>query len=213
MDGRPPGIGQLAHEPVEAGASPEFVPVSDYLEEVAQVIGGVPRDCVKAAADRLWQAYRDDAQVFTCGNGGSSATASHFAEDLAKGMDPPAGGRRFRTISLVDSVPTLTAYANDMGYEHVFSEPLRNLVRPGDVLVAISASGGSANVLEALRAAREGGAEVVGLTGSDGGELAGLADLCVRVPSDSMQLIEDAHLAIAHALYRDLKARVEAPAG
>jgi D-sedoheptulose 7-phosphate isomerase len=186
--------------------------MGEYLDDVAQVIRGVPRDCLEAATERLWQAYREDAQVFTCGNGGSSATASHFTEDLSKGVDPPPGQRRFRTISLVDSVPTLTAYANDMGYEHVFAEPLRNLVRAGDVLLAISASGTSENVLQALHAARVGGGAIIGLTGSDGGQLAALADVCVRVPSDDMQQIEDAHLAITHAIYRDLKARAERPA-
>jgi D-sedoheptulose 7-phosphate isomerase len=186
--------------------------MGDYLGEVASVIRSVDRDCLQAAAGRLWQAYQEDAQIFACGNGGSSATASHFAEDLAKGVDLPPGERRFRTISLVDSVPTLTAYANDLGYQHVFSEPLRNLVRTGDVLVAISASGTSENIVQALRVARESGAAVIGLTGRDGGEVGPLVDVCVRVPSDDMQVIEDAHLAIAHALYRDLRDRAEGAA-
>jgi phosphoheptose isomerase len=94
----------------------------------------------------------------------------------------------------------------------LFSEPLRNLVRTGDVLVAISASGTSENIVQALRVARESGAAVIGLTGRDGGEAGPLADVCVRVPSDDMQVIEDAHLAIAHALYRDLRDRAEGAA-
>jgi D-sedoheptulose 7-phosphate isomerase len=181
----------------------------EYLDQVAALLRRVDCDAVAAAADRLWQAYLDDAQIFACGNGGSSATASHFVEDLAKGVNPPPGRRRFRVISLVDNVPTLTAYANDTGYRHVFSEPLRNLVREGDVLLAISASGRSENVLEAARAAHAEGARVVGLTGADGGELRCQADLWVGAPSENMQQVEDAHLAIAHALYRDLKARAE----
>jgi len=183
-----------------------------YLEQVAELIGRAPRQAVRDAADRLWQAYLDDAQIFACGNGGSSATASHLAEDLAKGIEVPAGTRRFRVISLVDSVPMLTAYANDAGYEHVFAEPLRNLVRPGDVLVAISGSGRSANVLRAMAAAREAKAGVIALTGRDGGEMQGLADICVVVPADNMQQIEDVHLVIAHAIYLELKARAEAAA-
>jgi len=184
----------------------------DYLTQVGKLIQELPREAMRAIADRLWQAYCEEAQIFACGNGGSSATASHFAEDLSKGVDLPRERQRFRVISLADSVPVLTAYANDLGYEHVFSEPLRNLVRAGDVLVAISASGSSPNVLRASQVAREAGASVVALTGRDGGELKHLADLCVVVPAPSMQQIEDVHLAAAHAIYLDLKARAEATA-
>ena len=186
--------------------------MDDYLEQAAELIRAMPRQEVRAVADRLWQAYCEDAQIFTCGNGGSSATASHFAEDLGKGIAVPPGRPRFRVISLVDSVPTLTAYANDLGYEHVFSEPLRNLVRAGDVLVAISGSGMSQNVLRAIQVAREAGATVVGLTGRDGGRMKASAELCIVVPSESMQQIEDAHLVAVHAIYLDLKARAESAA-
>ena len=183
--------------------------MSDYIEEVAGLLQQMPRGPLKAIADCLWQAYCADAQIFACGNGGSSATASHFIEDLSKGVDLPPGRPRFRAISLVDSVPILTAYANDVGYEEVFSEPLRNLVRPGDVLLVISGSGRSENVLRAMDVARQAGAAVVGLAGRDGGEMLSRADICLVVPAESMQQIEDAHLVIAHAVYLDLKARAE----
>ena len=185
---------------------------ADYLAQVGKLIQELPREPLQAIADRLWQAYRQEAHIFACGNGGSSATASHLAEDLAKGVDLPPDARRFRVISLVDSVAMLTAYANDLGYEHVFSEPLRNLVRAGDVLVALSGSGSSQNVVRAAQVAREAGASVVALVGRDGGELKGLADLSVVVPAESMQQIEDAHLAITHVIYLDLKARAETAA-
>jgi D-sedoheptulose 7-phosphate isomerase len=181
----------------------------DYLDQVAQLLTQTPRESLAAIADRLWQAYRADAQIFACGNGGSSATASHFVEDLSKGVELPAGARRYRAISLVDSVPILTAYANDMGYDCVFSEPLRNLARPGDVLLAFSGSGRSPNVLRAMQAAREIGAASIAITGRDGGEMPALADLCLVVPAQSMQQIEDAHLVITHAIYLDLKSRAE----
>ena len=181
--------------------------MADYLDEVARLIQAVPREAVRAAGDRLWRAYCEGAQIFACGNGGSSATASHFVEDLAKGVHPSGERRRVRAISLVDSVAALTAYANDVGYEHIFAEPLRNLVQPGDVLVAISGSGSSENVIRAMAVARESGAAVVGLTGGDGGRMKALADICVVVPGESMQQIEDVHLAISHALYLDLSAR------
>lgn len=184
--------------------------MSDYLEEMAGLLSRTPRPAIASIADRLWQAYCADAQIFACGNGGSSATASHFIEDLSKGVDLPPGARRYRAISLVDSVPILTAYANDLSYEHVFAEPLRNLVRPGDVLIGISGSGCSRNVLRAMEAARAAGATTIALTGRDGGEMAPLADLGLIVPAESMQQIEDAHLVVAHAIYLDLKARAEA---
>jgi len=183
--------------------------MSDYLDQVAGVIRSLPRETVSVIADRLWQAYQEDAQIFACGNGGSAVAASHFVTDLAKGVDLPAGTRRYRAISLVDNVSQLTAYANDMGYEHVFCEPLRNLVRPGDVLIAVSGSGRSPNVLRAMETAREAGAAVIALTGRDGGRMPEHSDLCLIAPTKSMQQIEDTHLAILHCLYLDLKARAE----
>jgi D-sedoheptulose 7-phosphate isomerase len=186
--------------------------MTDYLSQLAGLLQQLPRGAIAAIADHLWDAYARDAQIFACGNGGSSATASHFIEDLSKGVDLPAGARRYRAISLVDSVPIITAYANDISYDAIFCEPLRNLVRRGDVLIAFSGSGRSRNVIRAMETAREAGATVVGLTGRDGGEMKGLADLCLIVPAESMQQIEDAHLAITHAIYLDLKERAEATA-
>ncbi len=187
--------------------------VKAYLREVAEFLTKVPVSDLEAVADRLWRAYREGAQVFTCGNGGSAAAASHIVVDLAKGVDLPPGAPRFRAISLVDNVPALTAYANDLGYEHVFSEPLKNLARPGDVLLAVSGSGRSPNVLQALEAARGLGVSTIGLAGRDGGKMKELADICLVVPAQSMQQIEDVHLAILHALYLELKERAEAAAG
>lgn len=183
-----------------------------YLREVARLLDAIRGDDLEAIADRLWQAYREGAQVFTCGNGGSAAAASHIVVDLAKGMDLPPEAPRFRAVSLVDNVPALTAYANDLGYENVFSEPLQNLGRPGDVLIAVSGSGCSENVLRAMQAARRLGVATIGLTGRDGGKMKPLADLCLVVPAQSMQQIEDVHLVVLHALYLELKGRAEAAA-
>lgn len=180
-----------------------------YLEEVASVLRAIPAADLDAIADRLWEAYHERAHIFACGNGGSSATASHFVEDLSKGIEVQAGRPRFRAISLVDSVAILTAYGNDVGFEHIFSEPLRNLVCARDVLIAVSCSGRSANVIRAMEVARQAGATVIAWTGRDGGDMKALADICLVVPSQSMQQIEDAHLVVAHAVYLDLKHRVE----
>jgi D-sedoheptulose 7-phosphate isomerase len=184
--------------------------MADYLKDVAQVLRAVPRQTLRAIGDRLWQAYQEDRQVFTCGNGGSASAASHFVTDLAKGIDFPPDARRFRAFSLCDNLSMLSAYANDMGYENVFCEPLCNLVEPGDVLIAVSGSGRSVNVLRAMERAKERGASVIALTGRDGGGMPALADICLIAPSDGMQQIEDAHLVVLHALYLDMKARGEA---
>jgi D-sedoheptulose 7-phosphate isomerase len=137
--------------------------------------------------------------VFTVGNGGSASTASHFACDLAKGTR--AGGPpTFRVVALTDNLPVLTAWANDCGYDRVFAEQLAALAQPGDVLVAISASGNSPNILAAAAEARALGMATVALTGRHGGRLARLADQTVRIPSDQIEIVEDAHLVIAHSL-------------
>jgi D-sedoheptulose 7-phosphate isomerase len=186
---------------------------ADYFAQVAQLLGGLSTDTMQAMADRLWQAYQEEAQIFTCGNGGSALAATHFVTDLAKGVSLPAGARRFRMVSLVDSLGLLTAYANDVGYEHVFSEPLLNQVRPGDVLLAVSGSGRSPNVLRAMETAKQAGASVLALAGRDGGLMPGAADLCLTAAVENMQQIEDAHLVVLHCLYLELKARAERAAG
>jgi len=183
--------------------------MGDYLGEVAGLLREVPQDTLRAISDRLWQAHCEGKQVFTCGNGGSNATAAHFVVDLVKGIDWPPGQRGFRAFSLADSTSALTAYANDLGYEHIFSEPLRHLIGVGDVLLVLSGSGESKNVLRAMGVAREAAATVIALIGRDGGRARARADISLVVPVESMQQIEDVHLAVAHALYVELKARAE----
>ena len=133
------------------------------------------------------------------GNGGSAATAAHMACDFAKNTRMP-GLPRLKAVSLADNLATLTAYANDEGYENVFSEPLRTLAEAGDVVIAISGSGNSPNIIKGLQTARELGLTTVGLTGFQGGKLKDYADICLIVDSDSIERIEDAHLVIDHIL-------------
>jgi D-sedoheptulose 7-phosphate isomerase len=146
--------------------------------------------------------------VYLFGNGGSAALASHIACDLGKGTAYCNGGKRFRVLSLTDNLPTLTAWANDSSYEDVFSEQLRNFVQPGDLALAISGSGNSKNVLNALQVAREARATTVGISGFQGGEMKPLCDICVVIPSDNMQIIEDLHVAIAHSIFRIVYRRI-----
>jgi D-sedoheptulose 7-phosphate isomerase len=173
--------------------------IESYIERLNSTIAKLPRDRVARLGASLLRAYRNDKQVFTLGNGGSSSTASHMAADLAKNTIGP-NMRRFRITSLNDNAAIVTALANDLGYEHVFSEQLNSHIRAGDVLIAVSASGNSPNVLEAIRYAQHESAEVVALLGFEGGEAASLADNSIVVPSSDYGIVEDVHLIINHML-------------
>jgi len=186
----------------------EILDAKQYFEELQRVMVSLPKDGIDQIADTLVRAYDAGRTVYLCGNGGSAALASHFACDLGKGTAHCNGGKRFRVLSLTDNLPTLTAWANDSSYEDVFSEQLRNFVQPHDVAFAISGSGNSTNVLNALQVAREAGATTVGISGFHGGAMKSLCDLCVIVPSNNMQIIEDLHLAIAHSLFRIVYTRM-----
>lgn len=180
----------------------EFLDARQYFEELQRVVLGLSHDAINQIADTLVKANESGRTVYLFGNGGSASLASHLACDLGKGTAYCNGGKRFRVLALTDNLPTLTAWANDSSYEDVFSEQLRNFVQPQDVAFAISASGNSKNVLNALEVAREVGATTVGISGFQGGKMKALCEICVVVPSDNMQIIEDVHLAMAHSIFR-----------
>lgn len=173
--------------------------IERYCCEMADMMRTMPAGAIARAAESLLDCHRRGGTVFVLGNGGSAATASHFACDLAKGTRT-AGLPAFRVMPLTDNVPLLTAWANDTSYDRVFAEQLASLARPGDLVVAISASGDSPNVLAAVELARELGASTLALSGRSGGRLHRLADLTVRVPADTIEQVEDAHVIIAHSL-------------
>lgn len=174
--------------------------VQAYLRDVSEVLLRLPHDRIADVIAVLERARAEGRRIFLFGNGGSAATASHIAVDLIKSTARP-GKPRLKVIALNDGIPTLTAYANDYGYETVFAGPLEALAEPGDVAIGISASGNSANVLRAMDVARERELVTVGLTGFQGGKLKERVDICIIVPSNSMQQIEDAHLVILHAIF------------
>jgi D-sedoheptulose 7-phosphate isomerase len=178
-----------------------------YVQSLCGALSALPHDDLEAVAGEILACHGRDRTVFLVGNGGSAATASHFACDLSKGTRQP-GIAPFRTVALTDNVPLLTAWGNDAAFERIFAEQIVALVRAGDVVLAISASGNSPNVLEAMRAAREAGACTIAWTGRTGGEVASLADTVVRVPADSMEEVEDAHMVMAHALTVQLRVRL-----
>src|SRR5437764_950145 len=181
--------------------------VEKYLGQLHSTVEALPRDRLTELGDILYRTYRNGQQVFTLGNGGSASTASHMAADLSKNTIG-ANMRRFRVISLNDNQALLTALANDLGYEHVFREQLKNLIRAGDLLLAISASGNSPNVVNAIRYAQSQCAAAVGILGFQGGEAARLADLSIVVPCDHYGIVEDLHLIINHIVVDYLRHRL-----
>jgi D-sedoheptulose 7-phosphate isomerase len=170
-----------------------------YRQLLFQTLSSIDLKAVDKAIEWFRQARDEGRQIFVCGNGGSAATASHFATDMVKGA---SYGRpvRFRILALTDSVSTLTAYANDVSYEAVFVEQLKNFARPGDLVMGISGSGNSPNVLRAIEYANSIGCRTLALTGRDGGRLAPLAQLSIHVPEPHMGRIEDAHLVVCHMI-------------
>jgi D-sedoheptulose 7-phosphate isomerase len=173
-----------------------------YFEMYEQVIARLPHSTIERAAAELLVAYEQNRTIFLFGNGGSAALASHFACDLGKGtVRNGERQKRFRVLALTDNLPLLTAWANDSCYEDVFAQQLQNFVEPSDVVFAISGSGNSPNVLRALDVARKAGTVNIGLTGFSGGTMKNLCDPCIVIPSENMQIIEDLHLSVTHAIF------------
>ena len=173
--------------------------VATYKKDLLSALELVDLDKVELATNWMRDARDRDCHIFTCGNGGSASTASHFVCDVLKGASYERE-KRFRILAFTDSLPTLTAYSNDVGYECVFVEQLKNFGGPGDVLMAISGSGNSPNVIAAVNYAKSIGCKTIGLTGRDGGKLGRAVDLEIRVAEQHMGRIEDAHLMICHMI-------------
>lgn len=178
-----------------------------YFTALARLIERMPLSVIDEIVDLILRAYNEQRTIFVYGNGGSAALASHCACDLGKGTSN-GDNQRLRVVSLTDNVPLITAWANDSAYEHIFVEQLRNLLQPGDISFAISASGNSPNVVNALQYSREVGASNVGITGFGGGRMRNLCDLCLVVPSDNMQLVEDLHLSVSHSVFTSVRHRI-----
>jgi D-sedoheptulose 7-phosphate isomerase len=174
--------------------------VKEYYQSVSDALVRIPEEPVAQIIAALKQARAERRHIFVFGNGGSAASASHFVVDVIKST-VQADQPRYKIVSLNDNMPTVTAYSNDVNYDVIFSEPLAALAEPGDVAIAISGSGNSPNVLRAMDTAKAMGLTRVGLTGFAGGRLKDKCDVCVIVPSNSMQVIEDAHLVILHSVF------------
>lgn len=177
--------------------------ISGYLSETRRMLKLMPEKPIMQVISFLFTAWKQGKQVFVLGNGGSASTASHMANDLSKATIVP-GQPRLKVIALTDNIALITAWANDNSFQEIFKEQLENLLQPGDVVIAISASGNSLNVLRALEFAGRHGAITIGWTGRCGGRLSTVADLCVCCPSDDIGMIENAHVVLDHLVTREL---------
>jgi D-sedoheptulose 7-phosphate isomerase len=178
-----------------------------YLGHLRDLVDALDADAIDRFAEVVFEAWRDDRQVFVFGNGGSAATASHYVTDFVKTASVP-GVRRLRCHCLLDNVPMTTALGNDLSFDDTLIHPLESYARPGDVAVAITGSGTSANVVRACEWARAHEVYLVALTGFDGGVLGAMADLHVNVASENYGPIEDLHMSIGHVVTQSLQARV-----
>jgi len=170
-----------------------------YKAALLEALDRIDTSRVEQAIEWFREARDSSKHIFVCGNGGSAATASHFTCDIVKGASYNRDAR-FRIMALTDSLPTLTAYSNDVGYECIFVEQLKNFAQPGDLVMCISGSGNSPNVVRAMEYANSIGCKTIALTGRDGGQLGPLAQLNVHVAVPHMGRIEDAHMVVCHMI-------------
>ena len=177
--------------------------ITAYFERLKNTIDKIDKNDLSIVMNILEKARLEGRNIFIMGNGGSAATASHYVCDFNKGVSMHKD-KRYKFICLNDNVPTMMAYANDISYEDVFAEPLKNLYNIGDVVLGISGSGNSKNVLNAIIWAKEHGAVTIGLTGYDGGKLKQVVDYNVHIPIDDMQITEDLHMVLDHCMMKIL---------
>ncbi len=175
--------------------------IRNYYEKEIKIINSLDYEEVDRAVEAIMKAYEREAAIYVFGNGGSAATASHYANDFNKGVSEHFE-KKFHMVCLCDNLATVMAIANDISYEEVFRFQLVNRLKPEDLVIGISGSGNSANVISAVKYAKEVGAPVVGISGYDGGRLMELADYKMHVPVEDMQIAEDIHMTFDHMMYR-----------
>jgi D-sedoheptulose 7-phosphate isomerase len=173
--------------------------IGEYRAKLVQALETLDVEGISKAVEILREARDQGRHIFVCGNGGSASTASHFVCDMVKGASFQKQSR-FRIMALTDSLPTITAYSNDVSYDCIFEEQLKNFAKSGDVVIAISGSGNSKNVLRALEYANSIGCQTIAMTGRDGGKLGPMAKLQIHVQEPHMGRIEDGHLIVCHML-------------
>lgn len=177
--------------------------IREYFQREIDVINALDYEAVTKAVETIKDAYERGATIYVFGNGGSAATASHFVCDFNKGISEKLN-KKFNLICLSDNTALMTAIANDFSYDDIYVYQLKDRLKKGDLLLAISGSGNSKNVIKAVEYAKKNGTKVVGLTGYSGGKLKQLSDYCMHVNVDDMQITEDIHMAFDHMMYRVL---------
>lgn len=175
----------------------------EYISKLSSVLADFDHSSFGLIVKMLLEAYNEGRHIFVAGNGGSASTASHFACDLNKGVSYGLE-KRFKVISLPDCLPSVLAYANDVSYDSVFVEQMKNFYTPGDLAIGISGSGNSENVLQCIKYAKENGGHTIGLCGFGGGKLSGLAEVSLIAKVNDMQKVEDLHMIIVHMLMQIL---------
>ena len=179
-----------------------------YLDALGSLLTRIDAASIDRVTDAVFKRWLEDRQVLVLGNGGSASTAGHYVTDLVKTAWVP-GQRRLRALSMTYNPGLTTAIGNDLSYDESFSFPLESYAREGDLVIAISGSGNSPNIVRACRLSKERGLEIAGLTGFDGGELGRLSDRHVNVPSDNYGLVEDLHLSMGHMIGQGLRSKVD----
>jgi D-sedoheptulose 7-phosphate isomerase len=179
------------------------VTADEYFKSHVRLFEQVDGTQISKAVQLIKRKFQEGRAIFTCGNGGSASTASHFITDWNK-MINLATGKKFRGVSLCDNVGLITAFANDISFSEIFVGQLKSLMTEGDLLVAISGSGNSDNVVNAIKYANETGGETLAIVGYNGGNAAKLANHVVHIPSYDMQLCEDIHLMFGHIVMKNL---------
>ncbi len=182
--------------------------IENYLDKIKESIDDFDREKIKKISDIVYNAGINGKNIFLIGNGGSSSTASHIVNDLNKGCFV-YGNKRFKAFCLSDNTPLITAWANDDSYENIFANQLATQIERGDVVLAISGSGNSKNILNAVKLANEKDAITIGITGFEGGKIKNLVDECFVVNSDHMGRIEDLHLVLLHMITYQFYERVK----
>jgi D-sedoheptulose 7-phosphate isomerase len=178
--------------------------ITSYFSELDKMLQDISQPQLQHILSLLEKAYHNGQRIFIMGNGGSAATASHFALDLAKNTIA-TNTPRLKALSLTDHTPLMTAWSNDTAYEHVFTEQLAPLIETGDVVIGISASGNSPNVINALRFAKQSHAVTIGLLGAQGGKIKEIVDAYVLAPGQNIEQEEDAHMIFAHIITRHMR--------
>ena len=173
--------------------------IKAYINKEIEVLKSIDITAVNEVLETIVSAYHKDGNIYIFGNGGSASTASHFQNDFNKGISENLS-KKFNFVCLSDNVPTVMAIANDSGYEYIFEYQLHGKLKKDDLVIAISGSGNSKNVLRAIEYSKQQGVKTIGITGYDGGRLAEIADISFNVPVDDMQITEDVHLILDHLM-------------